>query len=566
MDYKKVNNALRKLSDTATKRVLCPADFVDICKSVNVCKMYYDIDLGYGRYTNPRTNKLIISNDIKDGKIILYDEGISSDLKLKYTYYYDDMEYVHAFIEFHEGIKKEDLELELDLYQFLADQMYIIVSRQNIRFMLDYAENYDIQTSIPNIYYLHRFYHLITKTIDATEYAVIFANLRNFKYINQTFGVRAGDNVMIKLAHTVIELADKEECVSRMGGDNYVFLVKKAHLNEYIEKLQNIKISGLDFLPNKSIDISFWTGISTVEDDDANIKSLVEQASVACSLGKQQLKKPVVFYDSDLAAMMAHSRNITAMFRPATENHEFVPFFQPKVNMLTGELIGMEALCRWKHDGIFIFPDQFIPVLDRQGLIHELDMTILKETCLAIRRWLDMGIEPPRVSFNISRKNLFVPDIEQKILDIVKSCNITTDRLETEITETAREDEIDRLISFLSKLKQNGMQIAIDDFGTGYSSLSLIHNINADIIKIDKSFVSALGRDSRSGVLIETIIQIADRLDMDVIAEGVETADEGRRLIDMGCINAQGYYYSKPVDFDTITDMIKNNGFKPIIS
>ena len=563
MDHKKVNNALRKLSDTATRRVLCPADFVDICKSVNVCKMYYDIDLGYGRYTDPRTNKLIISNDIKDGKIILYDEGISSDLKLKYTYYYDDMEYVHAFIEFHEGIKKEDL--ELDLYQFLADQMYIIVSRQNIRLMLDYAENYDIQTSIPNISYLHRFYHLITKTIDATEYAVIFANLRNFKYINQTFGVRAGDNVMIKLAHTVIELADKEECVSRMGGDNYVFLVKKAHLNEYIEKLQNIKISGLDFLPNKSIDISFWTGISTVEDDDANIKSLVEQASVACSLGKQQLKKPVVFYDSDLAAMTAHSRNITAMFRPAAENHEFVPFFQPKVNMLTGELIGMEALCRWKHDGKFIFPDQFIPVLDRQGLIHELDMTILKETCLAIRRWLDMGIEPPRVSFNISRKNLFVPDIEQRILDIVKSCNITTDRLETEITETAREDEIDRLIGFLSKLKQNGMQIAIDDFGTGYSSLSLIHNINADIIKIDKSFVSALGRDSRSGILIETIIQIADRLDMDVIAEGVETADEGRRLIDMGCINAQGYYYSKPVDFDTITDMIKNNGFKPII-
>ena len=268
----------------------------------------------------------------------------------------------------------------------------------------------------------------------------------------------------------------------------------------------------------------------------------MEQASVACSLGKQQLKKPVVFYDSDLAAMTAHSRNITAMFRPAAENHEFVPFFQPKVNMLTGELIGMEALCRWKHDGKFIFPDQFIPVLDRQGLIHELDMTILKETCLAIRRWLDMGIEPPRVSFNISRKNLFVPDIEQRILDIVKSCNITTDRLETEITETAREDELDRLIGFLSKLKQNGMQIAIDDFGTGYSSLSLIHNINADIIKIDKSFVSALGRDSRSGILIETIIQIADRLDMDVIAEGVETADEGRRLIDMGCINAQGYY------------------------
>ncbi|MBQ9518640.1 MAG: diguanylate cyclase, partial [Firmicutes bacterium] len=390
MDTQKVYTALRKLSDTATKRTLYPADFESICKSVDVCKMYYDIDLGYKKYTDPGTNKLIIADELKDGKIFLYNEEVNTGLKLKYTYYFDNLEYVHAYIEFREGIKKESL--DLDLYQFLADQMYLIVSRQNIRLMLDYAENYDIQTSIPNIYYLRRFYHLITKNVDPSDYAVIFSNLRNLKYINQTFGVRTGDEVMIRFAHTIVDLIKNGECVSRMGGDNFVFLVKKTNLDAYIEKLKNIKISGLNTLPDKSIDISIWMGVSNVENDDTTISTRIEQASVACSLGKQQFKKPLVFYDSELAAMMNHSRKITAMFYPAAKNHEFIPFFQPKVNMLTGELIGLEALCRWKHDGQYIFPDQFIPVLDRQGLIHELDMAILGETCAAIRKWLDMGL------------------------------------------------------------------------------------------------------------------------------------------------------------------------------
>ena len=417
---------------------------------------------------------------------------------------------------------------------------------------------------MPNISFFRRFYHDITKTVPAANYAVIFANLRNYKYINQTAGVRTGDELMVKFAHTVMDYAKADECVCRMGGDNYVMLIKKENLQDVIQRLDTIKIGGLASAPGKEFTLSPWLGIAPIEDDGITINVRVEQASVACSLGKHQLKRSVVYYDNDLAAMMKRAREITAMFRPAVASHEFTPFFQPKVNMLTGELVGLEALCRWKHDGSYIYPDRFIPVLDRQGLIHDLDMTILDETCAAIRRWLDMGLTPPRVSFNISRKNLFVPDIEHKILDIIQKHGISTDALEIEITETAKEDEIDRLKGFLAILKQNGLQIAIDDFGTGYSSLSLIHSISADVIKIDKSFVSALRLDNKSGILVETIIQIAERLEMDVIAEGVETADEGRALINMGCCNAQGYYYSRPVDFDSVTGIIRKNHFEPI--
>ena len=473
------------------------------------------------------------------------------------------MEYVHAYIEFPEGITKD--ELKLDIYDFLADQMFLLVSRQNCRIMLDYAENYDIQTSVPNVGYLYKFYAQQMTKAAPDKYCVIFSNLRNFKYINETGGTRTGDEVLIKFAHSLVSYVDDDECVCRMGGDNFVMLIKQKNLDKFIEKLECWEITGINSAPEKTFDITAWMGITRLTTDDVPIRVRIEQSSIACSFGKHQLKKRVVFYDEQLAGMLRRSREITALFHPAVTKHEFTPFFQPKVNMLTGELIGMEALCRWKHDGKYIFPDQFIPILDQQGLTHELDMAILNETCRAIKKWLDMGLNPPRVSFNISRKNLFIPHIEEIILDIIKSNNVSTDRLEIEITETAKEDEIDRLISFLATLKKNGLQIAIDDFGTGYSSLSLIHNINADIIKIDKSFISALDSNSKSSVLVKTIIQIADRLDMDVIAEGVETADEGKALIDMGCINAQGYYYSKPVDFDSITEIIKNNGFSPIL-
>ena len=234
--------------------------------------------------------------------------------------------------------------------------------------------------------------------------------------------------------------------------------------------------------------------------------------------------------------------------------------------MRTGKLVGFEALCRWIHDGKFIFPDQFIPIIDKAGLIPDLDMAIFDRTCACIRQWKDMGLNPPRISTNFSRKNLFVQDIEEKILGTIKENGLTTDDLEIEITESVKVQEYDRLIEFVKYLKNNGVHIAIDDFGTGYSSLSLIHNVDVDIIKIDKSFVDNLLDDDRSRVLSHSIISIADKLGIGIIAEGVETREQGEMLLKLGCNVAQGYYYGKPVDYNEATEIIKNSEFEPIQS
>ncbi len=562
---KELDEKLRALIITATKKVtLDNTDYAPLCELMHAVKMYYDIDFGdSGRYRNHRTQKLAVPGREENGCIILYENGRPAGETLKFTYYYHDIEYSHAYLDLEPGYTRDNIDMEI--YTLLSDLVYILVSRDNMRHMLDFAETVDAQTGIPNSVYIRNKYDSTVKNTSGDKYAVLCLNLQNFKYINEVGSSKAGDEAINYYAHTVARFVRDDECVARLGGDNFVMFVRTERVNDIIERLRTVTIPKLEHAPGRSFVVSSWIGISTPQENEHRpFGARLNDASLACNLGKTRLRHNVVFYSDELNLMMNHGREIMAMFYPAVKNREFIPYFQPKVDMSTGALVGFEALCRWMHNGRFIFPDQFIPILDKEGLIHDLDMTIFRETCLAIRKWKDDGLTPPRISSNFSRKNLFVPDIEQKIIDTIIACDIDVGDVEIEITESVQEAETTRLIEFVSKLKEHGLFISIDDFGTGYSSLMLIHNIDADVIKIDKSFVDEIQCDRKSRVLIESIISIARNLNMALIAEGVETAEQGRELLRLGCKNAQGYYYSKPVDFDTATDIIRSGHFEPI--
>ena len=559
-----IGEKVREMVKAATARTLENEDYRDLCETMKAVKMYYDVDLGgEGRYRNHRTQKLAVPGREENGFIVLYDSGKPAGDKLKFTYYYGDMEYSHAYLELREGISKDDI--DYNVYSLLSDIIYLLVSRDNMRHMLDFAETVDAQTGIPNSVYISKMYHQLTKQIPADNFAVMCINLLNFKYINEVGGSKAGDEAICAYAHTIANFVRDNECVARLGGDNFVMFVRKERVGDIIERLRMVSIPKLESAPGRSFDLSSWIGVSPAhENDHRPFGARLNEASIACNLGKTRLHHNVVFYSDELKMMMNRGREIMAMFYPAVKNHEFRPYFQPKVDMETGRLVGFEALCRWIHEGKTIYPDQFIPVLDKEGLIHELDMTIFRETCLLIRRWKEMGLQPPRISSNFSRKNLFVPDIEEKILQTISDCDIDVGDVEIEITESVQEAETARLIQFVRKLKSYGVYISIDDFGTGYSSLMLIHNIDADVIKIDKSFVDEIQIDRKSKILIESIISIANNLNMSTIAEGVETEEQGRELLRLGCRNAQGYYYSKPIDFDAATEVIRESRFEPI--
>ena len=560
-----LSEMVREILGKAVSKTLTNEDYRPLCERMNAARMYYDMDLGGdGRYRDIRTRQLAIPGVEKDGVIVLYDSGKPSGDTLIYTYYYEgELEYAHAYLELMEGIPKESVDHRI--YGLLSDIIYLLVSRDNMRYMLTYAETMDAQTSIPNSVYIKKKFEEVIKHNARDNYAVMCLNIHNFKYINEVGSSKAGDEAIIRYAQLIATFARDDECVARLGGDNFVIFVRKERLGDMVERLRTVKLPELTNTPGRLFELSSWIGISgAMEHDHRPFGTRLTEAALACNVGKNRLKQSVVFFSDELRIMMNRGREIMAMFFPALKKREFVPFFQPKVDMRTGELVGLEALCRWIHNDSFIYPDQFIPILDKEGLIHELDMTIFRETCLAIRDWKAQGLKPPRISTNFSRKNLFVPDIEEKILTTISDCDIDPDDVEVEITESVQEVETTRLMEFVGKLKSGGVHISIDDFGTGYSSLMLIHSIDADIIKIDKSFVDELGIYRKSGVLIESIVNIADNLGMGTIAEGVETAEQGRQLMKLGCHIAQGYYYSKPVGPEAATDIIRKGCFEPI--
>ncbi len=555
---------LHHIIRTAGRENIKQEDYNRICEHFRVSKFYFDVDMGEALRTRDSHPMIPPVEEKRDGdRIVLYDDGSQTGLRLKYTYFFEEKEYVHSYLEFRIGIRKEDLDLEA--LQFFSDVMHVLMSRKNMKRMLDISRNSDALTGIPNIVHIQKKYKDVTREIPGSEFVVIRLNLQNFKYVNDVGGARAGDEAIIQYSRKLCEFVEEDEGVCRLGGDNFVLYVHTENLTKIRQKVNSVLISNLKSAPGNNFNISAWMGVSM--EDKENKKQFSErlnEASAACELGKGKLKMPIVFYDEELLETISHNRNIISMFRPAIQKREFMPFFQAKVNMRDGSLVGFEALCRWKHEGRFIYPDEFIPVLDKNSFIPELDMTIFKETCSSIRQWKNMGLNPPVVSSNFSKKNLFVPDIEDKIADVIDDFGLSPDDVEIEITESIKDNEYEQLMSFISKLKERGIRISIDDFGTGYSSLSLIHNIDADAIKIDRSFVDKLPDDKRSRILIESIISIANRLQMSVIAEGVENEKQGRALLEMGCDTAQGYFYSKPVDFEEATRLIEESAFRPM--
>ena len=561
---KELTDYLKNLIHSAALENIDPGAYSELCRKLHVVKMYYDMDLGNDdRYRDHRTGELVINTKEDGRKLVLYDSGEKSGIIRQYKYYYDGYEYVHAYIEFEEGIEEKDIDEEL--YNFFADVIYLLASRMNLRKMLDHAESSDVVTGIPNIYAIQKKYNKKIQNTRPQDFVVLRMNLRNFKYINEVAGANSGDEAIKQYAIKLVKFVEEDEGVARLGGDNFVIYIHSENLKRFLKKVSSVTISKLKSAPKNRFDVSTWIGVSALSDNEN--KSFMERlndANVACNIGKSRLKQDVVFYGDDLKRLIMQGRDIIAAFPTAVKEHEFMPFFQPKVDMRTGDLVGFEALCRWFHNGNYIFPDQFIPVLDREGLIPELDLAIFNETCRAIRRWKDMGLKPPRISSNFSKKNLFIPKIEDKILQVIEDNGLAADDVEIEITESMKDIEYDRLILFVGNLKDHGLFISIDDFGTGYSSLSLLHNIEADVIKIDKSFTEQVTTDRKAAILIESVITIATKLDMEIIAEGVESSEQGEMLMHLGCNYAQGFYYSKPVDYQTATDYIRNNPFKPI--
>ena len=415
-----------------------------------------------------------------------------------------------------------------------------------------------------NMYNLRQFMkcaQILCKTRRIDQFTAVRFNFKHFSVVNQNIGRENGTLVMKKFISFIDDILDDEnELICRVGGDNFLTLIKSEKLQAVLDILNGTGVI-YDEIRNERIFISATVGVYVLKDIDGVIlpTDIMDRVSLAYQIAKNTSQEDVVYFNDALLARRKHNNEISVSFPKALEEREFLVYYQPKVAIDGRHIAGAEALCRWMHNGRMVSPGEFIPVLE-QGLdICKLDFYMLDAVCRDIRRWLDNGIAVVRISVNLSRRHLSDIDLLKHIIEIVDRNNVPHKYIEIELTETTTDVEFKDLKRTIGGLQQAGFSTSVDDFGIGYSSLNLIKEMPWNVLKLDKSLLPGEGDESpiQNGVMFKYVVAMAREMGLECIAEGVETKEQVQLLADNQCNLAQGFYFDKPLpveEFETRLD------------
>ncbi|HEY6529767.1 MAG TPA: EAL domain-containing protein, partial [Cellvibrionaceae bacterium] len=383
--------------------------------------------------------------------------------------------------------------------------------------------------------------------------ALVLIDLDDFKTVNDTLGHEAGDKLLVELSVRLREMVRDSDFICRLGGDEFLILATSVQKEEQIallvERLNTtlnhpIKINGTDILVTASI------GVALLGPRAENADELFKCADIAMYRAKQNGRNQSHFYNEQLDALVKHKAKIKLDLYKALTQNEFKLYYQAKITAADGNLGGAEALVRWHHPELgLLMPNDFISVAEDSGMIVALGVWILREACRQFQQWqLDVEVNPlPNVSINLSamqiRNHHFLDEVKRALADY----QLETKHIELEITESALIKDSGLASELLFALSNLGIKIALDDFGTGYSSIQHLKAFPIDVLKIDREFVSAIGRDESHEKLLAAVIRFAQTLDLTVVAEGVETIEQVEFCKEKGCDLLQGYYYSRPI-------------------
>ena len=422
---------------------------------------------------------------------------------------------------------------------------------------------YDSDFDMYNLKQFMKCAQILCKSRRIDQFTVVRFNLKHFSVVNQNIGRENGTLVMKKFVGLIDELLDDEnELICRVGGDNFLTLIKSDKLQAVLDILGGTGII-YDEIRNERIFITATVGVYIIKDIGSVIlpTDIMDRVSLAFHIAKNASKADVVYFNEELLARSKHNNDISASFPKALEEREFLVYYQPKVAIDGGHIAGAEALCRWMHNGRMVSPGEFIPVLE-QGLdICKLDFYMLDAVCKDIRRWLDNGLDIVRISVNLSRRHLTDIDLLKHIIEIIDRNNVPHEYIEIELTETTTDVEFKDLKRTIGGLQQLGVSTSVDDFGIGYSSLNLIKEIPWNVLKLDKSLLPDKCDKSpvQNGVMFKYIVAMAQEMGLECIAEGVETKEQVQILADNKCNLAQGFYFDKPLPVEEFEIRLKKN-------
>jgi diguanylate cyclase (GGDEF)-like protein/PAS domain S-box-containing protein len=418
---------------------------------------------------------------------------------------------------------------------------------------------HDSLTKLPN---RELFQDRLNQAIKVTErhnigLAVLFLDLDNFKVINDSLGHDVGDKLLCEIAHRLQGLVRKSDTVARLGGDEFVILIQDCSdsmfVAELVEKVlvQIVKPMHQD---KNILQVSTSIGISLFPQDGRTPNELLKNADVAMYEAKKNGRNTFCFFDHAMNDRAQERLKLEADLRSALKSDEFLLYYQPQIATKNGQVCGAEALVRWLHPehGI-IPPGAFIDLAEETGLILELGDKVLDLACRQLRIWIEKGVSLPLLSVNISGRQFRDPGLVERIETLLQHYQIDPHKLEIELTESVVMEDPEQAIIMLSMLRETGIRIAVDDFGTGYSSLSSLKKLPLCTLKIDRAFILDVCNNDSDAEILKTIISLGKALNLEIVAEGIETAEQAGFLQAIGCPVVQGYYFSRPLSAEKFT-------------
>lgn len=387
--------------------------------------------------------------------------------------------------------------------------------------------------------------------------AVVTFDIKNFKVINTEFGYETGNRVLIEIGRALHTFIEEEECYARVESDTFVVLLFYATPEELRQRIEQL-LQRIERLSAKMILFFPFICMAGVcaEEDQENVESMIESANAVRHSIKDYHKSNYAFFNKEMQRQRDREKHFASRMKGALKNNEFTVYYQPKIDVASGGWSGLEALIRWREpDGTLVHPDAFIPLFERNGFIAEIDRFVFEQVCRDLADWMEKGRKIYPVAVNISRIHILEAYFPGELVDICRQYSVPVDMIELELTESAFLDNPSVILEIANEIKKEGFKLSMDDFGTGYSSLSMLKDIPVDIIKLDRDFFRA-DMDKREKIVVTNIVHMARELDIEVISEGIETADQEQFLKEVGCNMAQGYYYAKPAPIEQLAAMI----------
>lgn len=428
--------------------------------------------------------------------------------------------------------------LEEMLSAYLQDAAESNINTENI------PENDEMQSVLKRISKLKRFRRNVNNLLRSSQKEIAFIqfDISRFKIINDLYGEKFGDEVLDFIINQLSQVCHPEQFFVNLRSDVFMIVTeyeKEEELTRFIDELE----SRISYYKEVRLQVSY--GIYTVEDRGMELRQMQDRASMARKAAKNSVLTNAVFYREQFKESLYNRKFIEENVETAIAERQFMMYLQPKYSITQNKIIGAEALVRWENpEKGMIYPDQFIPVIEENGFIRKVDYYIWEEACCFIKKCIEANLKPCPISVNVSRVHLRDDECIGILSDMIVRNDIPKNLLELEITESADNQQISRKAL---QLKEEGFTLLMDDFGSGYSSLNILLETPFDVIKLDKKFMENMMISSKGRLILEQVVAMVKKLDIGLLAEGVETKEQIEMLYNIGCDQVQGYYYAKPM-------------------